>query len=108
MNVIGHNHIAPYCDIELVPALCKKNECSVDFILCQEPLSFVRAERDEIQRTRCEDPVQTWWSSSEITLHGESVQQFKQNCSRRSHGPVGRLFYHTVLVSDRPQAGFYS
>ncbi len=57
MNVIGHNHIAPYCDIELVPALGKKNECSVDLILCQEPLSFVCAERDEIKRTCCEDPI---------------------------------------------------
>ena len=57
MNVIGHNHIAPYCDIELVPALGKKNECSVDLILCQEPLSFVCAERDEIKRSCCEDPI---------------------------------------------------
>jgi len=58
MNVIGHDHIPPYCDIELVPgALGKKNECSVDLILCQKSLSFVCAERDEIKRTCCEDPI---------------------------------------------------
>ena len=58
MNVIGHNYIATYCDVEgLLGALGKKNERSVDPILCQEPLSFVRAERDEIKRTCCENPL---------------------------------------------------
>jgi hypothetical protein len=58
MNVIRHNHIATYCDVEVVlGALGKKNECSMNLILCQEPLSFVRAERDEIKRTRCEGPL---------------------------------------------------
>jgi hypothetical protein len=104
MNVIRHDHIATCCDVEgLLGALGKKNERSVNLILCQEPLSFVRAERDEIQRTCCEDSVQARWSSSEITLHGESVQQFRQNCSRCSHDPAGRL----VIVNngarwDRP------
>jgi hypothetical protein len=42
----------------------------VNIILCQNQLAFVRAERDEIQRTCCENPAQAWWSSSEITLHG--------------------------------------
>ena len=56
MNMIRHNHIATYCDVKLVlGALGKKNKCSVDLILCQEPLSFVCAERDEIKRTYCED-----------------------------------------------------
>jgi hypothetical protein len=58
MNVIRHNHIATYCDVEVVlPALGKKNERSVDLILGQEPLSFVRAERDEIKGTCCEDAL---------------------------------------------------
>jgi hypothetical protein len=58
MNVIRHNHIAIYCDFEVVlGALGKKNERSVDLILCQEPLSFVRAEREEIKRTCREDAL---------------------------------------------------
>ena len=71
MNMIRHDHIATYCDVEgLLGALGKKNEGSVNIILCQNPLAFVRAERDEIKRTCCENPAQAWWSSSEITLHG--------------------------------------
>ncbi len=58
MNVIGHNYIATYCDLEgVMRPFVKKNERSVDAILCQKPLSFVRAERDEIKRTCCEDPT---------------------------------------------------
>ena len=58
MNVIGRNYIVNYCDVEgLLGALGKKNERSVDPILCQEPLSFVRAERDEIKRICCENPL---------------------------------------------------
>jgi len=35
MNVIRHNHIATYCDVEgVLGALGKKNECSMDLILC--------------------------------------------------------------------------
>ena len=71
MNVIRHDHVATHCDVGgLLGALGKKNERSVDLILCQEPLSFVRAERDEIQRTRCEYAPQAEWTSSEITLNG--------------------------------------
>jgi hypothetical protein len=52
MNMIRHNHIATYCDVVgLLGALGKKNERSVDLILYQEPLSFVCAESDEINRT---------------------------------------------------------
>jgi hypothetical protein len=52
MNVIRRDHIAIYCDVEgPLGALGKKNERSVNLILCQELLSFVRAERDEIKRT---------------------------------------------------------
>ena len=73
MNVIRHNHIATYCDVVgFLGTLGKKNECSVDLILCQEPLSFVRAERDEINRTFCEDLSQTWWSPSESPVHRKS------------------------------------
>jgi len=73
MNVIRHDHIATYRDVEgLLGALAKKNERSVNFILCQEPLPFVRTERDEIKRTGREDPTQTWWSAFEITLHRKS------------------------------------
>ena len=58
MNVIRHNHIATYCDVKVVlGALGKKNERSVDLILCQEPLSFVGTERDEIKTTCCEDAL---------------------------------------------------
>ncbi len=58
MNVIRHDHIATHCDVEVVlGALGKKDECGVNLILCQEPLSFVCAERDEIKRTCCEDPI---------------------------------------------------
>ena len=52
MNVIRHDHIATYCDVGgLFGALGKKNERSVNLILCQKSLSFVRAERDEVERT---------------------------------------------------------
>ena len=51
MNVIGHDHMAPYCDAEsLLGALRKKNKCSVNLIVCQQPLSFVRTERNEVKR----------------------------------------------------------
>jgi hypothetical protein len=47
MNVIGHDHIATYCDVKVVlGALGKKNKCNMDLIFCQDPLSLVRAERD--------------------------------------------------------------
>ena len=72
MNVIRHDHIATYCDVEgPLRALGKKNERSVDLILCQELLSFVRAERDEVKRTGCEDSSQTWWSPSESSFRCE-------------------------------------
>src|SRR4030095_1897089 len=73
MNVIRHNHIATYCDVEVVlSALGKKNERSVDFVPCQETLTFVCAECDEIKRIGCEDPIETRWSPSESPLHGKS------------------------------------
>ena len=35
MNVVRHNHIATYCDVEVVlGALGKKDERSMDLILC--------------------------------------------------------------------------
>ena len=74
MNMIRHNYIATYCDVVgLLGTLRKKNERSMNLVVCQEPLSCVRAERDEIKRTSCEDPSQTWWSQSESPLHGKSV-----------------------------------
>src|SRR6476659_1802354 len=77
MNMIRHHHIATYCDAEgLLSAFGKKNERSVNLILCQEPLSFVRAERDEIKRTCCDDPSQTWWSSSESPFHCETCRHW--------------------------------
>src|SRR6266480_1580926 len=82
MNMIRHNHIATYSDVEgLLGTLGKKNERSMDLILCQEPLSFVRAERDEIKRTDCEDSSQTWWSPSEITLHGKSYSTLNKTAA---------------------------
>jgi hypothetical protein len=79
MNVIRHYHIPTYCQVEI--ALCafgEKNKRSVDLIPCQEPLSFVCAERDEIKRTCCEDPSQTWSSPSEITLHEKSYSSLNK------------------------------
>jgi hypothetical protein len=74
MNVVRHDHIATYGDVEIaLCALREKNKCSVDLILCQEPLSFVRAERDEINRTCCEDPSQARWPPSEHTFHARSL-----------------------------------
>ena len=101
MNVIRHDHIATYCDVEgLLGALGKKNEPSVNLILCQEPLSFVRAERDEIKRTCCEDPSQTSWSPSESPLH----------CAICRHWVVDRrnIFIEKLSAVNRPQAGGYS
>ena len=73
MNVIRHDHIATYPDVEgLIGAVGKNNERSVNFILCQDFLSLVRTEGDEIKRTRCEDPSQPWWSPFEITFHRKS------------------------------------
>jgi hypothetical protein len=70
MDVIRHDHIAAYGHVEIVlGALRKKDERSVDLILCQEPLAFVGAECDELKRPGCEDPLQTWWSSAESSLH---------------------------------------
>ena len=52
MNVIRHDHIATYGDVEgPLGAPGQKNKRSVNLIVCQELLSFVRAERDEIKRT---------------------------------------------------------
>lgn len=37
MNVIRHDHIPTYCDVEgLLGALGEKNERGVDLILCQD------------------------------------------------------------------------
>jgi len=75
MNMIRHHHIATYCDAEgLLSALGKKNERSVNLILCQEPLPFMPTERYKIERTRCEDVFQTWWSPSESPLHERSTE----------------------------------
>src|SRR5262249_58762079 len=74
MNVIRHDHIPTYSDVEVgLCALGKKNERSVDLILCKEPLPFVCAERNEVERTCCEDASQTWWSPSKRLLHARSV-----------------------------------
>lgn len=74
MNVIRHDHITTYSDVELgVCTLGEKNERSVDLILCQEPLSCMRAEGDKIKRTCCEHASQPRWSSSEVTFHARSV-----------------------------------
>ncbi len=102
MNVIRHNHIATYGDVVgLLGALGKKNERSVDLILCQEPLSFVRAERDEIKRTCCENSSQTWWSPSEITLHGGI-------CTAAVATALWAVFLLMALEMNRPQAGGYN
>src|SRR5262245_1437259 len=73
MNVIRHDHIATYCGVGgFSCAFAKKNERSVNLILCKEPMSLVCAERDEVERTRCEEPIKTWWSPPESRLHGKS------------------------------------
>ena len=61
------------------------------------------AEGYEIKRAACEDAAKAQWPPSEITLHGESVQHFKQNCSRCSQGPAGRLSTAQPSDVDRPQ-----
>jgi len=49
MNVIRHHHITTYSNVEgFLSALGKKNECSVDLILCEEPISFVCAKSYKI------------------------------------------------------------
>ena len=115
MNVIRHDHIATYCDVEgLLGALGKKNERSVNLILCQEPLSFVRAERDEVKRTGCEESVQTWCSSSEIQLHCEIIRHVvdRQILLSRNfrhltgHRPVATDY--RAIVSSRSSSSFPS
>jgi hypothetical protein len=105
---IRHNHIATYCDVVgLLGALGKKNKCSVDLILCQEPLSFVRAERDEIDRTSCEDPSQTWWSPPEITRHGKSYGTLNKTVAAVTTALWAVPEIKFVAALDRPQAGGY-
>ena len=107
MNVIRHNHIATYCDVVgLLGALGKKNERSVDLILCQEPLSFMRAERDEIKRTCCEDPSQTWWSPSESPLHGKSYSSLNKTVAAVATA-LRAVSLNSSARWDRPQAGGY-
>jgi len=108
MNVIRHDHIATYCDVEgLLGALGKKNERSVDLILCQEPLSFVRAERDEIQRACCEYAPQAWWPSSESPPHGKSYSTLNKTAAVVATALRAVLFIKALVFSDRPQAGGY-
>jgi hypothetical protein len=108
MNVIRHNNIATYCDVVgLLGALGKKNERSVDLILCQEPLSFVCAECDEIKRTCCEDSSQTWWSPSEITLHGKSYSSLDKTVAAVATA-LRAVSLNSSARWDRPQAGGYS
>ena len=69
MNVIRHDHIATYCDVEgLLGALGKKNERSVDLILCRSCVQNVTKYRGFVANTR----PRAWWPSSEITLHRKS------------------------------------
>lgn len=95
MDMIRHHHIAIYYDVEgLLGALGKNNERSVNLILCQNPLAFVRAERDEVKRTCCEDRSQTRWSPSESPLH----------CEIGRHWVVDRqnIFVEKLAELDRP------
>jgi len=58
MNVIGHDHITTYSNVDgFLSALGKKNECNVDLIFCQELLSFMRAEGNEVKGTCCKNPI---------------------------------------------------
>src|ERR1043166_9451056 len=104
MNVIRHNHIATNCDVEVVlGAFGKKNERSVDLILCQEPLSFVRAERDEINRTCCVDPSQARRSPFECPLHRKSYSTLNKTV----FAVATALWPLFNRLWDRPQAGGY-
>jgi len=74
MNVVRHDYVTTHSDVGLfLCALGKKNERSVDLILCQEPVSFMCAERHEVKRTCCEDPSKTLRSPPESRLHARSV-----------------------------------
>ena len=108
VNVIRHNHIAAYCDVVgLLGALGKKNKRSVDLILCQKSLSFVCAERDEINTTCCEDPSQTWWSPSESPLHGKSYSTLNKTVAAVATA-LRAVSLNSSARWDRPQAGGYN
>ena len=82
MNVIRHDHIATYCDVEgLLGALGKKNEHCVDLMVCQNLLSSVCAEGGKVKRTCCEDASQTWRPPPEITLHGKSYSSLDKTAA---------------------------
>jgi hypothetical protein len=73
MNVIGHDHIATYCDVKVVlGALGKRTNAIWISSFARTGLSLVRAERDEIKRAFCEYTSQARWPFSEGPLHGKS------------------------------------
>jgi hypothetical protein len=67
MNVIGHDDIAPNGDI-MLPGGSRKNAKSVvNFITCQEPLAFVRVERDESRKgEHCQTDERAWEDAAAI------------------------------------------
>ena len=102
MNVIRHDHISTYCDVEVVlGALGKKNERCVDLMVCQNLLSSVCAEGDKVKRTCCEDVSQTWRPPPEITLHGKSYSTLNKTVAAVATA-LRAVWLNSSAMWDRP------
>jgi hypothetical protein len=113
MNVIGHDDIATNGDIMLSGDSRKNAKSVVNFITCQEPLAFVRVERDEVERAnivkQTSEPGRTprpsfhrrAWHSSFLSIVVSEV-----NCC--SHGAVPPCCWGARGGSASTQRGGYN
>jgi hypothetical protein len=96
MNVIRHNDVATNGDI-MLPGLSRKNaKCVVNFITCQESLTFVCVECDEVERAnivkQMGEPGRTprpllrgrTWHSSSLSIVMSEVNCVRTALSRRA------------------------
>jgi len=56
MDMVRHDHIATYGDVEVAfGTFAEKDESGMNVLACEKPPSLVRAKSDEIKRTRIKD-----------------------------------------------------
>src|SRR5258705_5551575 len=108
MNVIRHDHISTYCDVEVVlGALGKKERTLGGPDGLPNLLSSVCAEGDKVKRTCCEDASQTWLPPPEITLHGKSYSTLNKTVAAVATA-LRAVSLNSSARRDRPQAGGYN
>ena len=87
MHMFRHYNISANSNVEFPLSLCGKIcECLMHVVARQPFSATVSAKRDEVERPRVKEPVQTEWPPRKVSLHGKS-------CIAKSVLLVERVFF---------------